>query len=169
MTDLNLRETMTDTEKARLNRGAMLDEDTQCLVEMADNRWDIITPETSEDAASWKVYLGRSILVVRPSYRVVTGVNPTGRFGKDKFTFILDDNGDVEEGLGNNDMIKDILNGVLRAFFGGKDKMPDKDPVHILVNEFELVRGLQARCDITAGASAKGTQYNNFRSWKIAS
>jgi len=136
---------------------------------MADVRHDVVTPETQEDADSWGVDLGRSILIIKPSYRVVVGSNPTGRFGKDKFTFILDSSGDVEEGYDKNNMIKGILSGVLRAFFGGRDKVPDLDPVHILVNEFELVHGLRARCDITQGESAKGTQYNNFKSWKIAS
>ena len=170
MTDtLNLREKMTDSEKARASRGATLEEEEGCLVEMADRRFDIITPETEEDAASWNVEFGRSILIIRPSYRVVSGVNTTNRYGKDKFTFVLDASGDVEEGYGNNDMIKGILGSVIRAFMGGKDKVPDLDPVHIMINEFELIQGTQARCNITAGESAKGTKYNNFKGWAVAS
>ncbi len=167
MTDLNLRKQMSDTEKATLKRGSTLEADTQCLVEMADCRVDVIDIETDEDAASWGTDVNHNVLIIKPSYRVVSGMNPTGRYGKDKFTFFLDASHDVEEGYKNNDMIKGILSGVLRAFFGGKDKVPDLDPVHIMAEQFDLVQGLQARCDITQGESAKGTQFNNFRSWKI--
>jgi len=174
MTELNLREKMSDTEKARNARGAILDDDKGALVEFADRRFDVITPETEEDAASWTsggdtLEYGKSVLILRPSYRIVAGTNPTGRFGKDKFTFFLDENGDIEEGVGNNDMVKGILLSVLRCFFGGKDNMPDMDPVYLLVNKFELIQGLQARCDITGHSSARGTSYNQFRSWKVAS
>ena len=169
MTDLNLREKMTDSEKARAAQGAILEAEEGCLVEMSDRRFNVYTPETEEDAAAWKVKLGHSILIINPSYRVVSGVNTTNRYGKDKFTFVLDASGDVEEGYGKNDTIKGILLSVIRAFMGGKDNVPDLDPVHIMINQFELIHGTQARCNITQGESDKGTKYNNFGSWKIAS
>ena len=173
MTELNLKETLSDDEKSRMNRGAWLEEDSSAPVELFDCRHDTITPEDEVDAAKWKIEVGRSVLMVKPAFRCVEGgVNTANRIGRDNFKFVLDASGAVDEEPGSpyadsNAKTKGALYGMLRAFHGGKDNMPDDGPVFLLVNNFDKVRGLQARCDISpVVTSAKGNDYQSFRSWK---